>query len=54
MNTLSLGTVKANRTGKCPLMNDAQLAVQGRGSYDYRKNEDNIFLLSNGQTSVFV
>ncbi|KAK3907167.1 PiggyBac transposable element-derived protein 3, partial [Frankliniella fusca] len=45
MNILSLGTVKANRTGKCPLMSDAQLADQGRGSYDYRKNEDNIFVV---------
>ncbi|KAE8743268.1 hypothetical protein FOCC_FOCC011148 [Frankliniella occidentalis] len=40
MNIVSLGTIKANRTGKCPLMSDDELEKQGRGSYDYRKKED--------------
>lgn len=37
---LSVGTVRVDRTEKCPLAPDATLKAQGRGSVDFRVDED--------------
>ncbi|KAL3244043.1 hypothetical protein MRX96_019612 [Rhipicephalus microplus] len=37
---MSVGTVRVDRTEKCPLAPDATLKAQGRGSVDFRVDED--------------
>ncbi|KAH8031173.1 hypothetical protein HPB51_013539 [Rhipicephalus microplus] len=38
--SLSVGTVRVDRTEKCPLTPDATLKAQGKGSVDFRVDED--------------
>ncbi|KAK3878905.1 hypothetical protein Pcinc_016491 [Petrolisthes cinctipes] len=38
------GTTRANRTAKCPLQSDKDMKQNGRGSYDYRVDENNEIL----------
>ena len=46
------GTVRINRTNKCPLSTDDNLKKQDRGFYDYRMDSksDLLYLLSYGKT----
>ena len=40
------GTIRANRTGKCPLMDDKSMKKKERGTYDYRFDKQNeVFLV---------
>jgi hypothetical protein len=37
---LCVGTVRSDRMGQCPLMNEAKMKKKGRGSFDWRVETD--------------
>lgn len=46
LGIFSLGTIRSNRLRGCELLNDKQLRKNGRGSYDYKvDNENRVFIL---------
>lgn len=45
MNLLSLGTMRSNRLGGCPLIDDKTLLKSGRGSVDYKSYQNELILL---------
>ncbi|KAK3932719.1 PiggyBac transposable element-derived protein 3 [Frankliniella fusca] len=45
MNLYSLGTIKRNRTLKCPLADPKALAKKGRGSYDSHVNKNAVLVV---------
>ena len=46
------GTVRANRTQKCPITSPQDLKRQPRGSMDYRKNSNSVLLVSWNDNNV--
>ncbi|KAF6215702.1 hypothetical protein GE061_000033 [Apolygus lucorum] len=44
-NSPALGTVRSNRTNKCPTMSDEAFKKENRGSYDYRFDDTNDIML---------
>ncbi|XP_042208007.1 piggyBac transposable element-derived protein 2-like, partial [Homarus americanus] len=48
------GTVRSNRTSRCPLKDDKSLKKENRGSYDYKFEEkEELFFLKWHDNSVF-
>ena len=48
------GTVRANGTGKCPLLSKKEMEKSERGSYDYRSDDTVVFALWNDNNTVTV